>query len=161
VYRYFGGGKEQLVLAVGLYEEGRLHTELAPGLETAATLADTLTLAVSGASRFLRHHEVLATLLEHEPEKLLPHLAFDRIGPLLYRTTAFLSPYLERFLPPDDVAPVAEWAARLVLSFWMEPSERFDPTTPEGARHLVDRFLLPGVERPTSPSGPARIIDLT
>jgi AcrR family transcriptional regulator len=161
VYRYFAGGKEQLVLAVGLYEEGRLHAELAPALETATTLAETLAVAVSGASGFLRHHDVLATLLEHEPEKLLPHLAFDRIGPLLYRSTAFLAPYLERFVEPDDVAPIAEWATRLVLSFWLEPSGRFDPETPEGARHLVDRYLLPGVAHRAATDSHDPTIDLT
>src|SRR5262245_11832483 len=98
VYRYFPGGKDQLVVAVGIYEEGRFFAHLAPLLEDSGSLADALTVAVSEASRFLREHEVLATLLEHEPEKVLPYLAFDRIGPLLYRTTAFLTPYLEQFV---------------------------------------------------------------
>src|SRR5829696_1254305 len=128
VYRYFTGGKDQLVVAVGVYEEGRFYAQLAPQLEQAASLADALTIAIRDASRFLNGHGVLNTLLEHEPEKLLPHLAFDRIGPLLYRTTAFVRPYLERFVAPADVAPIAEWATRLVLSFWLEPSDRFDLT---------------------------------
>jgi AcrR family transcriptional regulator len=160
VYRYFPGGKDQLVLAVGIYEEGRFYARLAPLLEDAATLADALTLAISEASRFLRDHEVLATLLEHEPEKILPYLAFDRIGPLLYRTTAFLSPYLERFVEPADVAPIAEWATRLVLSFWLEPSARFELTTPAGARHLVDRYLMPGVAARATGTR-SHVIDLT
>lgn len=162
VYRYFAGGKEQLVVAVGIYEEGRFFALLAPRLEDATTLQETLTIAISDASRFLTGHELLATLLEHEPEKILPYLAFDRIGPLLYRTTAFLTPYLERFVDAAEVAPVAEWATRLVLSFWLEPSDRFDLTTPTGARHLVDRFLLPGVPvRAATPTSDSRIIDLT
>src|SRR5262245_39461410 len=118
VYRYFSGGKDELVLAVAAYEEGRFFSELAPLLEAAPTLADTLTTAIHAAARHLRDDEVLATLLEHEPEKILPHLAFDRIGPLLYRTTAFLAPYLERFVDRVEVGPIAEWATRLVLSFW-------------------------------------------
>jgi AcrR family transcriptional regulator len=145
VYRYFPGGKDQLVLAVGIYEEGRFFAHLAPVLEQAVTLSETLSLAIAEASRFLRDHEVLGTLVELEPQKIMPLLAFDRIGPLLYRTTAFLTPYLERFLSSADIAAAAEWATRCVLSLWLEPSERLHPTELEGAHHLVDRYLLPGL----------------
>jgi AcrR family transcriptional regulator len=145
VYRYFSGGKEQLVQAVGIYEEGRFYAQLGPLLDAAPDLRETIAVAVCEASRYLRHHAVLATLLELEPEKVLPHIAFERIGPLLYRTTAFLTPYLERHLDPEEIRAVAEWATRTVLSFWIEPSERIDPTTRDGADHLVDRYLLPGL----------------
>lgn len=157
VYRYFSGGKDHLVGAVGIYEEGRFYAELAPRLDACSTLADTVSVALLDASRFLRGHELLDTLARHEPERLLPHIAFDNLGPLLYRTTAFLTPHLERFLPAEEIAPVAEWATRVVLSYWLEPSTRIDPTTPEGARHLVTRYLLPGLDT-ASPAAEAPII---
>jgi AcrR family transcriptional regulator len=146
VYRYFSGGKDELVGAVGIYEEGRFYAELDPLLGACSTLAETVTVAVLEASRFLRSHELLDTLARHEPERLLPHIAFDHLGPLLYRTTAFLTPHYERFLPADEIAPVAEWTTRVVLSYWLEPSTRIDPTTADGAHHLVARYLLPGLD---------------
>lgn len=146
VYRYFSGGKDQLVGAVGLHEEGRFYAHLGPLLDQCPTLADTVTVAVLEASRFLTTNELLDTLARLEPERLLPHISFDHLGPLLYRTSAFLAPYLERFGDPGTVTSVAEWTTRIVLSFWLGPSERIDPTTPEGAHHLVARYLLPGLD---------------
>jgi AcrR family transcriptional regulator len=161
VYRYFAGGKDHLVAAVGIYEEGRFYAELGPRLEQATGLRDVIATSVREASSFLRQHAVLGTVAELEPEKLLPHIAFDRLGPLLYRTTAFLTPYLEPYLPAAEIPGVAEWATRTVLSFWLEPSARIDPTTVEGASHLVDRYLLPGLAPANDPTHDLTPIDLT
>jgi AcrR family transcriptional regulator len=144
VYRYFGG-KDDLLLAVALYEEGRCFAAIAPRLERCRTLEETLEVTVHEGTRFLREHALLDTLLRHEPEAILPHLAFDRLSPLLYRTTAFLAPYLERHLVASAVPATAEWLTRLVLSYWFEPAAELDPAHPGDARRLVHRYLLPGL----------------
>lgn len=153
VYRAFGG-KDELVVAVGLYEEGRFFAALGPELERAATLEDTLVAAVCRGSRWLYENDVLAYLLQHEPAALLPHIAFDRIGPLLYRTHAVLDPYLTRFVDATTSRQLSEWATRVVLSYWVKPSDRLDLTDETQARHLVTRYLLPGLAGlPTDPIG--------
>jgi AcrR family transcriptional regulator len=144
VYRYFAG-KDDLVLAVALYEEGRCFATMAPRLDASRTLEETLVVTVHEATRFLREHPLLDTLLRHEPEAILPHLAFDRLAPLLYRTTSFLAPYLERHLVASAVPATAEWLTRLVLSYWFDPADDLDPAQPEAARRLVHRYLLPGL----------------
>jgi AcrR family transcriptional regulator len=150
VYRYFPGGKDAILLAIGAYEEGRLFSGLAPRLDEAATLEDALTVALTGAATFLAENEVLAYLTVHEPQVLLPHIAFDRIAPLLYRTHAFLAPHLERFVDEAEVRGITEWGTRLVLSYWLEPSPTLDLCRPDDARHLVSRYLLPGLSLPVS-----------
>lgn len=145
VYRHFPG-REELLAAMGAYEEGRLFAVLAPRLDAAATLDDALVVAICDATAFLQDNEVLARVLEHEPEKILPHIAFDRIGPLLYRATAFLAPHLERLVTPERVPEIAEWGTRLVLSHWLRPSPHLDLRDPVDARRLVTTYLLPGLE---------------
>lgn len=146
VYRHFPEGKRAILAAVGVYEEGRFFAELDPKLARDETLEDLLVTALSEASAFLQDNAVLSYLLEHEPEQILPHLTFDRIGPLLYRSNAVLAPHLERVLPLDLVSEVGEWATRIVLSYWMQPVERFDLRQPDHARHLVTHYLLPGLQ---------------
>jgi AcrR family transcriptional regulator len=151
VYRAYVG-KDELVIAVGLYEEGRFFASLGPELERATTLEDTLVAAVWRGSRWLHDNQVLTYLLEHEPEALLPHIAFDRIGPLLYRTHAVLDPHLTRFVDPATSRQLSEWATRVVLSYWLKPSARLDLTEEAQTRHLVARYLLPGLAGlPTEP----------
>jgi hypothetical protein len=87
----------------------------------------------------------LTTLLEREPEVLLPFLAFDRQGPLLAAASAFVAPILARFLPLDQAEEAVEWAARLVISFTLNPSESIDLTRIEDARRVVRTYLLPGL----------------
>ncbi len=145
VYRAFPGGKEEILRAVVSYEEARFFAGLAQDLERATGLEEMVVTAVVEASRFMSANPVLNYLLEHEPETVLPHLALDRIGPLLYRCSAFLGPHLERFMAPDAASEVAEWAARVVVSYWLERSDRFDLRREDDARRMVKRYLLPGV----------------
>ncbi len=146
VYRYFPGGRDHLVLGVGIYEEGRFTSHLAPILDRFTSLDETLVTVVHEASSHLAGHALVGTLVRHEPHLILPLLAFDRIGPLLYRTTAFLEPYLERYLPAEEIAHTAEWVTRMVISYWLQPSDHIDPTTRQGAERLVRRYLLPALE---------------
>jgi AcrR family transcriptional regulator len=146
VYRHFPEGKDAILAAVGVYEEGRFFADLDHKLARVDTLEDLLVTALSEATAFLQDNAVLSYLLEHEPEQILPHLTFDRIGPVLYRSGALLAPHLERFLRPDRVAELGEWATRIVLSYWMQPADGLDLRQPERARHLVTRYLLPGIE---------------
>ena len=46
----------------------------------------------------------------------------------------------------DDEAPrVAEWAARLTLSFALCPSDAFDVCDEQSVRRLVRDYVLPGL----------------
>ena len=146
VYRHFPEGKDAILLAVGIYEEGRFFADLDPKLARADSLEAVLVTALSEASAFLQDNAVLSYLIEHEPEQILPHLTFDRIGPLLYRSVAALAPHLGRFVQPPLVTELGEWATRVVLIYWMQPADGLDLRDPDRARHLVTRYLLPGTE---------------
>jgi AcrR family transcriptional regulator len=158
IYRHFPGGKDQVLVAALLYEEARLFGELAPHLEAAESLEDLLVIGLSGAARFLDDNEALQYLMDHEPEVVLPHIAFDRVGPMLHRVSAFAGPYLERFLAPRDAAEVAQWVTRLLLSYTLRPSEHVDLRQPDQARRFVDTFVLPAINSSSEPKGEPHVI---
>ena len=145
VYRLFPGGKGALLEACGQREVGRLLLELSRRLESAASAEELLVEAMHLASKFLAEPPALTPILEREPEVLLPFLAVDRQGPLLAAAAAFVSPPLVRFLPPDTAAEVVEWAARLVISYTLNPSESIDLTRVDDVRRIARTYLLPGL----------------
>ena len=48
-------------------------------------------------------------------------------------------------MSPDEAERVAEWAARIVLSYAISPSSRLDPCVVADATRLVNVFMLPGI----------------
>ena len=144
VYRHFPGGKDEILKAVGVYEEGRFFATLLPALDATETLEDLLVVAISDATGFLDNNGVVGYLAEHEPEILYPHVAFDKCGPLLERVAGTVAPALERFIDPEQVSEIAGWATRLVLSYWLTPGP-LDLSDADTARHMVTRYLLPGL----------------
>jgi AcrR family transcriptional regulator len=145
VYRAFPGGKSRLVEAVLHHEVGRLFHELDFETRAATTLEDLLCTGIGLALRELSEHAALRYLLAHEPEAILPHVAFHRLGPLLAEVAELSRPHLARFLPVDEVRPAAELATRLVLSFTFNPSEAVDPHDASSIRRLVQTYLLPAL----------------
>jgi AcrR family transcriptional regulator len=144
IYRAFPGGKTSVLLAAGEAEVRRLLDALAAELETADDLETLLTVGMAELIGAVRTHEALQYLLAHEPGTVLTHLSFDALDPLLSMATEFGAPYLERYLPPADAAAAAEWIARLVVSYAVEPAHA-DLAQRANARRFVCTYVLPGL----------------
>ena len=112
------------------------------------------------ASTRIRGHAALAYLVEHEPEMVLGHLAFDESDRLLATASRFTAPFLARWMSPMEAGRVAEWATRIVLSYVIVPSANLDLTDPARAAHLVETFVLPGI-RALHDAGATAAIDIT
>lgn len=145
VYRAFPGGKEALVRAVARAEAARVASVVAERLEQAATLEDLLVAGLFEAARQIAGHAALAYLVEHEPETVVPWLAFEHGDEFLAFATDVAAPQLVRFLPPAEARRAAEWTARVLLSFLVCPAPGFDLSDEDSARALVTTFLLPGL----------------
>ena len=152
VYRLFPGGKPALLHACGEHEVCRLLLEVTGPLSEATSIDEFLVGAISGAARWIRRNEALAMLMRHEPEVLLPFLAFDRQGPLLSAAVAFMAPRLERFTSAQVAEETVEWVTRLVISYTFSPSETVDLTREVDVARLVGNHLLPGVRLASAPS---------
>ncbi len=145
VYRVFPGGKGEVLAAVADTETARLLSSIGVRMGEAGSLEEVLVAGVVEAARWLSDHRALQFLLHHEPEQLLPHLAFGHMDALLRFAARFTAPFLGRWLAPHEASRVAEWTARIVISYLMCPAEGIDLTDPDGARRMVRAFLLPGV----------------
>ena len=159
VYRAFPGGRDEILGAVVDTEMARLFSALGVRLGNAGDLAAALVGGIVEASTRLRDHAALHFLVEHEPGIILGHLAFDESDRLLVTASKFTAPFLARWMSPDEAERVAEWAARIVLSYAISPSTHLDPCDEADAVRLVTTFMLPGIEAlQSAASGP---IDIT
>ena len=145
VYRYFPGGRDELIGAVVGWEFAHFFRRLYVEVHDAETLEEVMERGLMFAHRAVVEHEVLQRILETEPEILLPRLTIeaDQTHTLI---AAFLTPYLLRHGMAEgaelDVA--ADFLARMVLSYIGSPG-RWDLDDPEQVALLVRSELLAGV----------------
>ena len=145
VYRVFPGGKDALLETVARREVGRFFAALVSRIEAAETLEDALAAGMSEAATVIRDHHALQFLLAYEPETILPRVAFSRCDEALGSVRTAVAPSLSRWLPAGDAERVAEWTARLVLSYAMAPTAEIDMTDEASTHRLVQTFVLPGL----------------
>lgn len=146
LYRWFPGGRDQLVDEGVTWEVGRFLGRMAIEAAGAPDLRSRLVRALLFAHRAIEEHEVLQRLLATEPGGLLPHL--QRTAPLVL---AVLREELARRVadeprrrPEVDPAEAGDWLARMVLSFVVEQG-RWDLDDPAEVERLVDTQLLAGI----------------
>jgi len=148
VYRYFPGGREELMGAVVAWEHARFFARLYDEVHGAESLEEVMERGLSFAHRAIVDHEVLQRVLQTEPELLLPTLTVEATGTQAL-IAAFLTPYLERhpLAQGIDVAEAADFLSRMALSFIASPG-RWDLDDPEQVARLVRAELLGGIVPP-------------
>jgi AcrR family transcriptional regulator len=146
VYRLVPGGKEGLLDLVAHVETERFFAGLAARLESAPDLESVLAVGMAEAARRIRDHAGLQYLLAHEPEAVVPHLAFSQLDAVLRRARAFAEPWLTRWLPAPHASRAAEWVTRLILSYSVCPADGLDVADEESARGLVRTYVIPGLQ---------------
>ncbi len=150
VYRYFPGGRDELMAQTVAWEVLRFFQRLAEEVADAASLAVLLERGLMFAHRELAHHEVFQKVLETEPERLLPHLSMS--GPLIVEALGdYLAPFLAKESLRGDatVEATADYLGRMILSFIIGQGS-WDLTDPARVRELVRDQLLLGVLAPES-----------
>ncbi len=145
VYRYFPGGRDELIHAVVSWEFGRFFTRLYDEVQSAASLEEVMERGLRFASRSIKDHEVLQRILETEPDVLLPTLTVEATS-IQGLIAAFLVPYLERheLAAGIDVAQAADFLSRMALSYIASPG-RWDLDDPAQVAVLVRGELLAGI----------------
>jgi AcrR family transcriptional regulator len=147
LYRLFPGGRDALFDEAVAAETARFFARLDAQLASPTSLEDTLVTAIVEAGRSLRDHPSLQFLLAHEPEAILPHVAFHQMDAVLRTIAALAGPYLAPWLPdPEAAARGAEWVTRIVLSYVIAPSADVDICEAASVRTLVRTFILPGLQ---------------
>lgn len=148
VYRYFPGGRDELLSAVVAWENTRFFTRLYEEVHTAASLEEVMAKGIAFAHRAVAGHEVLQRVLESEPDLLLPKLTVEAAG-TQRMVAAFLEPYVarERLAPGVDPHRAADLLARMTLSYITAPGG-WDLDDPEQVGRLVRAELLGGILPP-------------
>lgn len=144
LYRYFGG-KQGLLEAVVAAEGGRLIAELCALASASPTLEDATVAVIVRAAREVAGHQALQFVLAHEPELVLPYLAFDPGSVFLVELGAVLAPAFARFLPAERAARAGEWLARVTLAYTTPERTPVDLTDDVQVRDFVCSFVLPGL----------------
>jgi len=145
VYRLFPGGKDGLMEATAQVELDRFFAAITERVAAAGTLEDALTEGMAEAGRRLSTHQALQYLLAHEPESVLPRLAFAEMDQVLSAASEFAAPLLARWLDAEAAKRAAEWVARLVCSYSMTPGDGVSFADEGSVRALVRSFVLPGL----------------
>jgi AcrR family transcriptional regulator len=154
VYRAFPGGKEELSAAVVESEVARLFAAIAARIASIDTLEELLVAVADEAVRRIGGHPAVRFLIAHEPDVVLPRIAFSQFDTVLALASAFLAPYLEAYLSEEDARRVGEWITRIVISYLICPVRPADGTgaadeqrlpDEQHLRHVVHHFVLPGI----------------
>ena len=149
IYRIFPGGKDEVLRDTVGWEMDRFFLRLGEELGDAADFPEFLERALPLARRELLEHALLQKVLETEPDRLnaLITVQQDRV---IGAIAAYFLPLLERdravglVATGVDLAPAAEYVARLSLSLIASPG-RHDLTDPAEVHRLVRGELLGGV----------------
>jgi AcrR family transcriptional regulator len=157
IYRWFPGGKDQLMRETVAWEMNRFFASLAEAVYDAPDFAALLERGLTFAHRALIEHEVLQKVLDTEPDRLLPLITVeqDRVQRFI---TAFLLPYLERdqragrIRADVDLDTAAAYVGRMVLSLIASPG-RWDMDVPEQVHQVVQDELLGGLLVPVPMPG--------
>jgi AcrR family transcriptional regulator len=145
VYRYFPGGRDELLSAVVGWEFNRFFLRLYQEVHDADTLEEVMERGLMFAHAALVQHEVLQRILVTEPEVLLPRLTIEA-NQIHALVAAFLAPYLVRhgMAEGTDLDLAADFLARMVLSYIGSPG-RWDLSDSEQVALLVRSELLAGI----------------
>jgi AcrR family transcriptional regulator len=145
VYRYFPGGRDELVSATVAWEVARFFERLREDVGEVPDFATYLERGLLAAHRRLATHEVLQQALEDEADRLIPPLAS-----VMHHVVGVLRDEFGRRLekevlrPGVDPAEAADLLARMMLSFMGTPGS-WDLDDPLAVHRLVRCWLLAGV----------------
>ncbi len=145
LYRYFPGGREQLVGETVTWEVGRFFTRLAEAIDGSPDFRARLERGLTFAHRALREHEAFQRAMASDQGEIQARLA--GIAPIVVGVIrSYLEPLLAQEALVEGVTPAeaADHLARLVGSLIVDEGS-WDLGDPTEVRELVDRWLLSGI----------------
>lgn len=143
IYRLFPGGKDVLFEALRVRELEEFFAVLTARVEGATDLEDLLVRTVTAATQELRADEHLAMMLAAEPGTTLSQLTVEGMPRIIRFATAFIVPLTEPFIGRQEARALIDVLARLVISYFLAPSDTVDLGDEDSARAFIRPFLAP------------------
>jgi AcrR family transcriptional regulator len=156
LYRMFPGGKDVLFDALRVRELEDFFTRLTAHLEGAADLEELLVRTVVYATGELRSDEHLAIMLASEPGETLSNLTVQGLPRIIRMASLFLAPSVEPYLDRRRASQLVDLLARLVISYFLAPSDHVDLGERDSAREFIAVHILPtftATSQPVTPTG--------
>jgi AcrR family transcriptional regulator len=143
IYRLFPGGKDVLFEALRVRELEEFFAVLRERVVGSDDLEELLVRTVAAATQELRADEHLALMLAAEPGATLSQLTVEGVPRIVRFATAFLVPLAEPYLSRHDARALIDVLARLVISYFLAPSDTVDLGDEASARAFIRPFLAP------------------
>ncbi|MFN5604314.1 MAG: hypothetical protein ACK49V_07170, partial [Actinomycetes bacterium] len=89
----------------------------------------------------MRNDEHLAMMLATEEGTALKSLTVEGLPRILRVASEYITPLIGEFLDRDRAEAYVELLARLVISYFLAPSEHFDLADPDSATNLFRPFV--------------------
>lgn len=149
IYRYFPGGRDQVVTETVSWEVQNFLGRIVAAVEGLGTLDEKLREALLVGHRAIGDHVLLQRLLATEPQEIMRELA--EVGPVLRDAIAgYIGEELRAVpvRPGTDVDEAADYCARLYLSYLGShgANDLGDPVVV--AKIVETQFLAGFVDRP-------------
>lgn len=152
LYRYFPGGRSQLVSETPTWEVGRFWRRLAEAVDDLPTMEDRLVAGLVLGTKLIRRSTIMANLLEPELDELVSALRptetiVHQVIRDYLREMLEVEAAHERLRPGVDTSEAADYLTRMILSYLGSPAG-WDLTDREQTRRLVRTEFLGGIVRP-------------
>ncbi|MHB8263589.1 MAG: TetR/AcrR family transcriptional regulator [Acidimicrobiales bacterium] len=145
LYRYFPGGREEIVQSVIAWQAAKFLAGLYEVLHGSQSLQDIIERLMLFSSGYLRNHTVLNRIIAAEPNVVLPELTTE-VNLVTSTVSGFLVPYLKEFGVGSRVRvhEAADYLARMLFSYISSPGQ-WDLEDPIQVAELVRVELLGGI----------------
>jgi AcrR family transcriptional regulator len=153
LYRMFPGGRDVLYEALRVRETEEFMAELAAHVAGADSLEAVAVQGVVHATRMLQADEHIKLMLASEPGEMASQLTVDGLPRIFRVATVFLTPFFAPHIGREQSARLAEWLARVVISYFLAPSRYVDLADEASATAFVRMFVLPAFQPTSVPTG--------
>jgi AcrR family transcriptional regulator len=151
LYRLFPGGRDVLYDALRVRETEEFMADLTERIRGARGFEDLVVRVVTNATRMLEADEHLKLMLASEPGEVATDLTVEGLPRIFRAATLFFTPVFAPYIGREASARLAEWLARVVISYFLAPSRYVDLSDDASATAFVATFVLPAF--PPIPSG--------
>ena len=141
LYRLFPGGKEVLLESLHVRSLDEFFATLLDRAQGAQSLEQLLVRCIVVATNELRADEHLALMLATEPGSTLTQFTVAGMPRIVRVASSYLAPMLAEFIPRDEADDLVEVLARLVVSYFLAPSDRFDFTNEDSVKKFLQLHL--------------------
>jgi hypothetical protein len=139
----FPGGKDVLFDALRVRELEDFFTRLTGHLHGAGDLEELLVRTVVFATADLRADDHLALMLASEPGEALSQLTVQGLPRIIRMASLFIVPFVEPHLDRATSALLVDVLSRLVISYFLAPSDHIDLGDEVSARFFIRTHVLP------------------